>query len=197
MISQKKEFLQQSIRRAALGKKKGQIGWAAGLFLLLFLAVFLCAFQQMELYRTASLYLEDALAASNLASAVVDLEEYGISHRILIADPEASYEYYQWAVRENLNLDDVWESWGGGVVHSPVCVMDYTIYNVDGNVVQIYHYDENGVLTNWQEALGQAAAPNGRLIENTSVYSELTFVVKGLFGVEVTAHKGSLVDVAR
>jgi len=175
----------------------GQVGWAVGLFLLLFLAVFLCGFQQIELYRTASLYLEDALAASNLASAVVDLEEYGISHQILIKDTDAAFERYQWALRGNLNLNEAWESQEGSVVHSPVRIMEYTVYNVSGSDVWISHYDESGLVTRWREDLGNAAAPNGILIESTSVYSQVSFVVKGLFGVEVEAYKGKLVDVSR
>ena len=76
MNLRRKGYPPQSIRPRAAG---GQAGWSAGLFFLLFLAVLLRGFIQLEIYRTTSLYLEDALAASNLASAVVDVEEYGIS----------------------------------------------------------------------------------------------------------------------
>ena len=63
-----------------------QIHWVLSLFFCLFLGVFLCSFFQMESYKMSSAYLEDALAASNLASAVMDVREYGISGRIWIAD---------------------------------------------------------------------------------------------------------------
>ena len=62
MNLKKKRFLLRST-------ESGQIGWTAGLFFLLFLGVLLCAFLQMEVFRSSSHYLEDALALSNLASA--------------------------------------------------------------------------------------------------------------------------------
>jgi hypothetical protein len=34
---------------------------------------------QVALYRESAMYMEDALALSNLASAVIDIEEYGIT----------------------------------------------------------------------------------------------------------------------
>ena len=97
MLLRKKEFLRQSTEnfndvnvcgfseKIFAGKEGGQTGGMAGLFITLFLGVMLCAVLQLEHYRAASLYLEDALAASNLASAVVDVQEYGISHNILTA----------------------------------------------------------------------------------------------------------------
>lgn len=180
-----------------MGTAPGQIGWVNGLFSLLFLAVFLCALLQMDFYRASSLYLEDALAASNLASAVVDVKEYGFSHKILIKDSGEAYERYKWAVKGNLNLSDGWEGQAGGVVQGAVRIMNYTVYNVNGGEVFVYHYDENGLMTSWVEILGSAAAPNGVIIESTSVYSEIAFTVKGFLGVEVQAHKGNLADIAK
>lgn len=180
-----------------MGRSAGTTGWTVGLFFLLFLAVYLCAFLQLELYRTASLYLEDALAASNLASAVVDLEEYGISHKILIEDPKTSYGLYKWAVRENLNLDEGWRGKDEGVISSEVRVVEYTVYNVSGEEVMIYHFDENGVLSQRSGVLGYVETPEGRKIENTSIYSEIAFTLKGALGMEAEAHKGNLADITR
>jgi tetratricopeptide (TPR) repeat protein len=180
-----------------LAKSSGQIGWSVGLFSLLFLAVFLCVLQQLERYRTASLYLEDALAASNLASAVVDLKEYGKSHKILIGNPDEAYERYRFAVMGNLNLNQEWEGVEGGVVVGIVKIVDYTVYNVTENEVAVSHYDEDGLKTEWKTPLGGAVAPNGVAVTSTSVYSEITFGVKGMFGIQVRARKGNLADIAR
>ncbi len=180
-----------------LKKENGQIGWTIGLFSLLFLGMFLCTLLQIELYRTTSLYLEDTLAASNLASAVVDLKEYGRTHKILIEDSGEAYERYRRAVKGNLNLNEAWEGQAGGVVQGNVQVKNYTIYNVDGRIVTVFQYDENGLMTSWIDILGSVYSPNGILIESTSVYSEITFMVKGLFGIEIQAHKGNLADIAQ
>lgn len=188
MSLKRKEFLR-------LKTESGQIGWATGIFFLLFLGVLLCAFLQMEIFRSSAGYLEDALAASNLASAVIDVEEYGISHRVQIGDVTEAYDRYQTAVKGNLNLDESWECANRSIISGPVNVVDYTVYNVSGNDVEVSHFDEAGLLTEWQEQLGDATAPNGKRIEHTGVYSEISYQVEGMLGVVVQARKGKLVDI--
>ena len=188
MHLRKERFLPQNTER-------GQIGWTAGLFFLLFLGILLCAFLQMEVFRHSARYLEDALALSNLASALIDAEEYGISHRLIIADPQEAYERYREAVRGNLNLDENWECRTAGMISGPVSVEDYTVYNVSGNDVLIDHFDRNGVMSSRTGTLGGVEAPNGVPVEATGVYSEISYQVEGLFGVKVRARKGKLADV--
>lgn len=197
MLLRKRECLRQNIKNLFAGKEKGQIGWIAGLFFTLFLGVTLCAELQIESYRAASLYLEDTLAASNLASAVIDVQEYGISHNILIADPAEAYAIYRLAVMENLNLDAAWEGQSGGLVQGRVGIVRYIVYNVRDSEVAIYHFDADGRMTQSRESLGNAKAPNGIFIESTAVYSEITFEVQGPLGGTVRAHKGNLADVTR
>lgn len=206
MLLRKKGFLRRSIKdywkvyfsaKAPAGKEGGQIGCMVGLFLTLFLGVMLYAVVQMEHYRAVSMYLEDALAASNLASAVVDVREYGISHNILIGEPEEAYKTYQWAVRGNLNLNEAWEGQPGSLVQGPVSIVQYIVYNVRGDEVTVYRFDGDGQMTQWRETLGNVAAPNGLPVGNTSVYSEISFEAKGILGTAVSAHKGNLADVSR
>lgn len=197
MLLRKTECLQRNIKKIFLGKEKGQVGWTTGLFFILFLGVTLCAELQIQRCRAASLYLEDALAASNLASAVIDVREYGISHNILIAEPTGAYALYRQAVMENLNLNASWEGQAGGLVQGRVEIVRYIVYNVRDSEVVIYHFEADGRMTQSREILGSAKAPNGISIESTAVYSEITFEVPGLFGGTVRAHKGNLADVTR
>lgn len=197
MSSRKRGYLRRSTERASKSMAEGQIGWTAGLFFILFLGATLCAVLQLERYRTASLYLEDALAASNLASAVIDVREYGISHKILIDDPQRAYERYRWAVQGNLNLDVSWEGQAGGLVQGPVSIVCYMVYNVEAGGVTVYHFDGEGRMTQWREAPGSVVSPNGIAVENTSVYSEIAFDIKNMFGITVKAHKANLADIAR
>jgi len=141
--------------------------------------------------------MEDALAASNLAAAVIDVEEYGISHRLLIHSPEEAYLRYQTAIRGNLNLNDGWECGNKRMISGPVCIENFTVYNVNGSDVEVSSFDKNGRMTRRQGALGQEMAPNGILIEHTGIYSEISYQIRGLFGIRVTARKGKLVDVVR
>lgn len=188
MSLRKKEFLR---RRTEPGK----VEWVTGVFFLLFLGILLCVYLQMEMFRSSARYLEDALAASNLASAVIDVEEYGISHKVWIGDVHAAFERYKTAIKGNLNLNDAWECENRNIISGPVRVVDYTVYNVSGNDVLISHYNESGILTEWNEQLGSAKTPVGEVIENTGVYSEIMYHVSGMLGTEAEAHKSKLVDI--
>ena len=130
----KKEFLLPKIN-LSLGfhRREGLIGFISGLFLVLFLAIVLCANLQVESFQASSLYLEDALAASNLASAVIDPEEYGISHVVKIADPLAVYRLYCDAVKGNLGLNDRWEGSNQALIAGPVTVESY-ILDFEGDI---------------------------------------------------------------
>lgn len=186
------------LRRIGLRKisrRKGSIEWVTGLFFLLFLAILLCAQMQIAIYQSSSLYLEDALAASNLASAVIDLEEYGISHTVRIAEPADAYAAYVRAVKKNLNLDENWECANSSLISGKVTVADYIVYNVEEDAVHIFRVSENGRIHTWEGVPGHVTAPNGVTVTATGVYSELSFPVEGLFGVTVQARKGKLVDI--
>lgn len=184
----KKRFLRRST-------EKGQVEWALGCFYMVFLAAFLCACIQLEAFRASSDYLEDALAASNLASAVPDIKEYGRSGRIWIKNPEEAFDRYKVAIVGNLNLNAAWECPNRRLIAGPVRVVTYIVYNVSGDEVYINSFDAAGQQTQSQGQLGSVRSPDGRLIECTGVYSEITFLTEGLFGVKVDAHKGKLADV--
>ncbi len=177
--------------------EKGQIGWTLGLWFLLFLGILLCALLQLEAYRASQQYMEDALAASNLAAAVIDVEEYGISHKLRISSPGEAYERYRSAVRGNLNLNDGWECENRGLISGPVQIENFTVYNVSGSQVEAHCFGRNGEETRWQGTLGQETAPNGMKVESTGIYSEISYQIKGVLGIRVTARKGKLADVVR
>ena len=194
-----REYPQQKIREV-LGDKlqkadMGKVEWMTGLFCFLLLSVLLCMQLEIFLYQTAGVYLEDALAASNLASAVINVEEYGISHRVLIEDGYRAYEIYRKAMEGNLKLDANWESRDSAIIAGQVTVVNYTIYNVSNGKVKAWGIGEDGSTYTMQGSLGSVYAPNGKQIENTSVYSEISFPVRGLFGICVQAQKGKLVDI--
>ena len=191
MILKRSGFPRQSIEET----EAGQLEWVTGLFFMLFLGILLCGILQLDVFRASAAYLEDALAASNLASAVIDVEEYGISHAILIKDSDEAYEIYLSALRGNLNLDDEWDCPAKGLIGGKVSVLNYTVYNVKNNMVEIYRYDENGQMIFSSGILGNVQAPDGKTIESTSIYSEITYPVKGIMGVEAQAWKSNLADI--
>lgn len=199
MKSRREEYQRRKIKRRkgkeGYKKEKGQVAWAAGIFLLLFLGILLYLQLQIEAYRASAMYLEDALALSDLASAVIDVREYGIRHRVCIADPEEAYERYLEALQENLGLDEQFRTKDVGLISGEVQVLQYIIYNVTGEKVNVWRYTPDRGVEEWQGVLGEVRAPSGQTIEYTGVYSEITYPVKGFLGIVTEARKGKLVDI--
>ena len=117
----------QRLRTRAWKAEKGQIAWITGPLLILFLGILLCTFLQVEVFRMSSVYMEDALAASNLAAAVIDVEEYGISHKLVISDVEKSYERYCEALKGNLGLNEAWECENKHLIAGAVSIEKYIV----------------------------------------------------------------------
>lgn len=196
MKYRKRGYLPPKIReRRDSRKEQGQASWVLGLFLIVFLAIVLTMQLQLALYSASARYLEDALALSNLASAVVDIREYGRTHRVLIGDPWQAYDRYCAAIKENLGLDDTYEAANHKLISGRVEIVNYTIYNVAGGIVRVWERTADGQIQEWQGNLGEVRTPKGQLIEKTGVYSEISYPVEGFLGVTVTAEKSKLVDV--
>ncbi len=192
MRLKRKEYPQPKIK---LRKSVGSIEWTTGIMYIFFMALILCSQLQMEVYRTASLYMEDALAASNLASAVIDIEEYGISHIVTISNPTQAFERYKRAIKENLQLSDSWECANTTLISGPVSIEKFIVYNVNNEGVTICTVAENGSVNISSKETGTVKAPNDTIITHTSIYSEIAFNIDGVFGTVVRAHKGKLVDI--
>ena len=158
-------------------RESGSITLVTGLFVVLFIAILLCIQLQFWVFQLQNMYLEDALAASGLASAIIDIEEYGISKKVIINDYEQAYATFCDAVKDNLNLDENFYCRNSFLIDGQVKVEKYIVYNIEEGS------DENIV------------APNGKRVTNTGIYSEISFPVRGPFGFRTTAHKGKLVDV--
>lgn len=194
ILWRKRGSLRPKTKGGMLRTDEGQTTLCTGLFFVLFLSVLLVAQLQMELFRTSNDYLEDALAASGLASALVDIREYGYSHVIRIPNAEEAYERYRICLRENLGLRDDWEGTNRKLISGKVIIENYTIYNVNGEDVEICRVDR-GREEHGNGKLGETYAPNGQLIQHTGIYSEISYPIRGLFGMEIGARKGKLVDI--
>lgn len=162
------------------------------------LTVLLVVQMQVKMFLVIGSWAEDALAASNLASAVIDVREYGMTQKIIIADPDEAYQVYQQALRNNLNLNTNWENANQDLIAGKVEILQYIIYNVDGRDIDIYSYEPTGQkVERILQGLGRVYAPDGCLIESSSVYSRIRFPLKGILGMELTAEKEKTVDVVR
>lgn len=188
----KSEYLPLKIKKT----DSGAVEWVVGMFFLLLLSIVMCTQLQLSVWQAAGMYLEDALAASNLASALIDLEEYGATGNVVIKTPEQAYQIYLDAVKENLSLDENWECRNKDLISGRVKIEDYVIYNVEEGNIMAYRVNEYGLVEEtFGGRVGELKTPNGLKIENSGVYSEISFPIQGFFQLEVTAHKGQFVDV--
>ena len=187
----KRGFLRQNTKAC---RDEGQVTLVTGLFFILFFSVLSVSFFQMEMIRSSSRYMEDALAASGLACALIDVREYGSTHVLKIQNGRESYEIYCKALKANLGLDDAWESHNHKLISGVVQVEAFYVYNVLGESVDYCRLDDGR--EEWMHgSLGEVSAPNGQVVEKTGVYGEISYPLKGIWGLKVQARKGKLVDV--
>jgi hypothetical protein len=166
------------------------------MFYLLFLVVLAYACMQLLIFRNLKLRTEDAMAASALACAVIDVQEYGISHLLLIPSEEEAYELYRTALRHNLRLNEAWESDETDGIAGPVKVWEFIIYQVRGDDVWVSYFGESGSGSYTQTGgLGTIRMPDQTLVESTSIYSRIGFPVKGFLGIQLYAWTDIGVDI--
>ena len=111
-----------------------------GMFLFVILvSVVLFGFQVTK-YMITSAGVEDALAASNLASAIIDLEEYGKTHKISIPNPESAFALYREALSVNLELDENLNTTNRDFISSQVEIKQYIVYNLWEDTIEIFDY---------------------------------------------------------
>lgn len=195
----RKECLRQRISRRRLsGKNAGSVDIVSGMmfFCILILTIFFGF--RMTQYMVTAAGVEDALAASNLASAVIDVEEYGKTHRIRIADGERAFQIYRDALQSNMRLDQELYSTNNEFVLGQVQIKEYIVYNVYGEQVDIQAFDGNGILTFAMIGRkGDIFTPDRICVENTTIYSRIGFQVPGLAGYTITGEKEKSIDIAR
>lgn len=182
--------------RTLLETEQGQVGWAYSIWFLLLMGLLLCASLQVQSFRTTGRYVEDALACSNLAALIVDVEEYGRSHEILLESPTAARDRFLTALRGNLNLDPNMRCPNDSLISGPVAIDAFIVYQVYEDRVEIFRFGPEGSEVFLTGLPGETFAPNGKPVTNTGVYSEISFPVRGFLGVEAEVHKGDLADIA-
>lgn len=141
---------------------------------------------------------EDALAASNLASAVIDVEEYGKTHKLWIPDGERAFEIFREALQINMGLDTELYSCNNELVTGKVQIEEYIVYNVNDSEIEIRVFDGDGELnTVTMGRKGEVFTPDGICVENTTIYSRIGFRVVGLAGHTIAGEKEKSIDIAR
>jgi len=179
-------------------KNYGKVELVLGMFA--FLVVLLVMFFGLKIthFMIAGAYVEDALAASNLASALIDVEEYGKNGTISIREPANAFRIYREALSTNLQLDEDGNSFQRELLQGPVRILSYIVYNVRGDQVEAYTFDGDGNMTDVQQGeVGAVYTPEGVLVETTAIYSRVEFGVRGIGKQFISAQKEKCVDIKR
>lgn len=185
------------VGRALRTKVRGQISTSIVMFF--FLGVLICVWFQIRVgeYQVIGATVEDALAMSNLASAVIDVGVYGKTHEIKIVEEEA-FPRFEEALRGNLNLDEDREYRGKLELVGKVEIAAYQIYQVSGSNVECLGFDEEGrLVSRTLGALGSIYTPDGILVESATIYSKVNFEVKGWGDGIICGTKEKSVDIVR
>ena len=179
-------------------KSTGKIDLLMGLVAVFVVSLIMLVCLKIAHFMIAGAYVEDALAASNLASALIDVKAYGRDHTLRISDPQGAYEIYKAALSINLQLDEEGRSFQQELLEGPVQVMEYIIYNVNENRVEMFELDSNDNMQAKSAGdVGKVYTPEGVLVESTTIYSRVRFGVAGLGQQYIQAEKEKSVDVKR
>ena len=188
----------KNVYRQPRTKHAGKIELFTGLLAVFLVVLVMLVCLKLSHFMIAGAYMEDALAASNLASALIDIDEYGKSHTLRIKDPQAAYEIYKEALSINLGLDEEGQSSQKALLEGPVKILSYMIYNVENDRVNVFSLSEGENMQQLPSGeLGQIYTPDGILVETTTIYSRISFRVKGLGKQYIYAEKEKSVDVKR
>jgi hypothetical protein len=142
--------------------------------------------------------VEDALAASNLASAVNDLEEYGKSHEICIEDVDRAFQIFREALICNLKLDENLNTTNKNFLIGQVLIKEYRIYNVRNGQVEIWILNGLGEKISYALGkVGEITTPDHIGVESTTIYSKIGYQVEGLAGHTLSGEKEKSIDIVR
>ena len=179
-------------------KNSGRVDFVVGLLLVFVVTVVMLVCQQIAGLMIAGAYVEDAVAASNLASALIDVDLYGREQIIRIFHPQEAYHLYKEALSINLQLDEEGRAFQKELLAGPIKIEDYRIYNVAGDQVEIYVLSKDEMMQSdgWIPLEG-VVTPDGTIVETTTIYSKIQFSVSVFGNNTITTKKEKSVDVKR
>lgn len=180
-----------------LKKKKGSIEMFISSMIFIMIALVVVMMMRLKVIKLTKSYIEDGLVASNLASATIDLNEYGTTNKIVNNDFQKSFNDYCVALKDNLNLDNNFTPKKKTLINSEVDIVNFTIYNVVDSDIEMIRRESNGSITrqSYPNKVGIMKAPNGATINTTMVYSKIGFELKGYMNDTHYVYKESSVDI--
>lgn len=160
-------------------KQEGVIEVFVGMFIISITLIMISANSNLKSIKSINNFVSNGLISSNLASDIIDLDEFGKSRTIKISDPNKSFSLFEKTLRENLKLDDKNEN---KLIDNNINIDNFTIYNVKGNDIEVIQMKPIYSKYIVSGGVNKTYSPDGVLISSTSVYSKVSYKVKNMIG---------------
>lgn len=168
-------------------KSKGDVSIAVlSLFMIIIisLALMFVVFYRIIVNRAQS--VQDDVTLSNLAVYKnIDLDVLGQAGTLKISDPNAAFETFKKHLETNMKLDENLNGLSGSTADGQVIISEFTIYNVNGNAVDILTYSPDTHMfteSTADKSLGIVKTSDDSIVKNTSVHATIRFNTDILFG---------------
>lgn len=187
--------------KTTLGKIKdrGYMEYSLSIMLVLITVILILFGYRISVIRHTKNVVEDALAASNLAAAVVDLTKFSETNELVISDCTGAYDKFQKALKENLHLTEDFKADNSMLISGIVTIHSFTIYNIVGNDITETSVDAYGNQSTrlYSGSKGHMHTPDGKTITSPTIYSKIGFAIKGYWGQEYYVNKENSVDIVK
>ena len=166
------------------------------LAILILTAQLLILFVEYKRVTWVSDAVTDTMTDALLGACVLNEEElyhYGMTDELEIFYPQEKYDIFRGLLCEELGLTQETHvtNCSTALLTGAVSINDFKVYSVNGNDITLYDFDETAGYTTSQlnDMAGVYDAGNGKMVENTTLVTEIGFQIK-FMGVPVEVKHG-------
>lgn len=176
-------------------RHKGNATLITGIFLVLAVAIYFIPSNMLLNQNVLSQDIQDDLYLANIATyKYIDKRLLGNDEEYLIInDTQKALQIFKDKLKHNMKLDNNFKPIMIKTIEGKVNIKNFIIYNVQGNIVDIYTLNQNGIFNKISKDLSKerVVTPNGYKVTCTTVHTTISFNAKGMQGEvseqEVTA----------
>ncbi|MBQ8816126.1 MAG: hypothetical protein IJZ84_02460 [Lachnospiraceae bacterium] len=174
-------------------KDKGSVQTVLVLILLTWLVWGFCILMTLMKAGYVNRYIEDCLMQANLAAILIDPYHYGSTGELVFENTQTVRNIFNEVLSESLGDAQNREKLGIG---EEILVSEFRIYEVTTAGTTEFIYDSQGILqTKRYDSVTVLEAPDGTVIQNSSLYARIEVPIKFMLGIEVRAIKEHCVDI--
>lgn len=176
--------------------KKRDEGTIHKLFALLLLLWIIICFQVfMEVMRAGyvSRYLEDCITQANLSALLIDPYHYGSTGELVFENVVKTRNDFSAFLEKGLGSEEARHTMG---IYGETEILDFRVYEFgEEGTTEFIFSNESYCTQRLFSPNEEVVAPDGTIIQSSSIYAKIAIPVKFLFGIELVAIKEHCVDV--